>query len=75
MGELASHNHSYYFDKNGNVDWHIGLSAGSVESDRSTITNGIQGRSYTLNIRHTGDNQRHNTCMPYLSCYCYIRLK
>lgn len=75
VGELASHNHAYYFDQNSSVDWYIGLYGGDVQNDRSTITNGVQGRGYTFNIRHTGGNQRHNTCMPYSSCYCYIRLK
>ena len=74
VGELASHNHSYYFDQNSNVDWYIGLVPGSVESDRSTVTNGTQGRAYTFNIRHTGGNQKHNTCMPHQGCYIYKRI-
>lgn len=73
VDEMPSHTHNYYFDQNPQVNWHIGLNSGSVESTTSAVAEGPQGRGYTLHIREAGSSQPHNNLPPYLAVYIWKR--
>ena len=73
VAEMPSHSHSYYFDRNSSINWGIGLSGGSAETDRSAVASGPQGRAYTLNIRSNGGGGSHNNMPPYLAVYVWKR--
>lgn len=74
VDEMPSHSHTYKFDYNNETDWRIGLYGGSVEANRSTITNGVQGRGYTMYINPTGGNKPHNNLPPYLAVNIWKRV-
>lgn len=72
--EMPSHSHTYYFDMNSGIDWYIGLTGGSVDSNHSAIASGPQGRSYTMAIRPAGGSGAHNNMPPYQVVYMWKRI-